>query len=165
MDSLNNFDSDKAHDMMDIILRYLKEEAEKERRILTVDMDEFTKTIIRCPQQLDNHSCGVFVLAEGRSFMSVENTIHFDENNLGFDQSHMEYYRYLIGATLINLAQYEPDSIRDVDVIMEDQEDLENSSIINSSKRKRNDGVTGDNTITTTTTTTTTTTKKTKTDA
>ncbi len=167
LDSLNNFDSDKAHDMMDIILKYLKEEAEKKRRILTVDMDEFTKTIIRCPQQLDNHSCGVFVLAEGRSFMSVENTIHFDENNLGFDQSHMEYYRYLIGATLINPAQYEPDSIRDVDVIMEDQEDLENSSIINSSKRKRNDGVTGDNTITTTTatTTTTTTTKKTKTDA
>ena len=60
------------------------------------------------PQQRNGVDCGVFMLQTGRSLMGIG----AHASSIRFNQDHIDFYRYLIGAALINPSKYAPESVR-----------------------------------------------------
>jgi sentrin-specific protease 1 len=97
-----------AIDMMDAVAQYINKEAEK-RNIENLDARSWKMTIVTTsPQQTNGCDCGVFMLQTGRALMNINPGI----GGIYFHQGHMDYYRYLIGASLIEPRKYSPKSIK-----------------------------------------------------
>ena len=104
---LGALDEKYAFKMMTTIAQYINKEGEQKQIEGLNAMDWKMSIVKNTPQQRNGYDCGVFMLQNGRALMGIID----NENGIQFNQGNIDYYRYLIGATLIDPEKYEPKSV------------------------------------------------------
>jgi hypothetical protein len=104
---LGALDEKYAFKMMTTIAQYINKEGEQKQIEGLNAMDWKMSIVKNTPQQRNGYDCGVFMLQNGRALMGIID----NENGIQFNQGNIDYYRYLIGATLIDPEKYAPKSV------------------------------------------------------
>ena len=104
---LGALDEKYAFKMMTTIAQYINKEGEQKQIEGLNAMDWKMSIVKNTPQQRNGYDCGVFMLQNGRALMGIIDNV----NGIQFNQGNIDYYRYLIGATLIDPEKYAPKSV------------------------------------------------------
>ena len=104
---LGALDEKYAFKMMTTIAQYINKEGEQKQIEGLNAMDWKMSIVKNTPQQRNGYDCGVFMLQNGRALMGIIDNV----TGIQFNQGNIDYYRYLIGATLIDPEKYAPKSV------------------------------------------------------